>query len=156
MNQGWEAARANPKAAALVSKRQQGYVILSGVAAEAALSDVQLTAVVHTGLRLLLVEGWRFTGLDGQGAGGADGEAKASSIAQRFIGHSGLAVDNLDSAFGARRHTHSTAVAEVFIDVNNLTFRHCTPFALGQLSSGGLRTCDFGNLLLREALNPRA
>jgi hypothetical protein len=139
-----------------MSNGKQRGEVLSRVAVEAVLSDVQLTAFLHCRLGLLLVKGWRFAGLDSQGASGAHGQTEASPVAQRFIGHPSLAINNLDGAFGARRDTDPTPIAQFLINVHDLTFRHCTPFGSNGLSSDSFHARDFGNLLLEQPLDTHA
>jgi len=49
----------------------------------------------------VLVKSDRLSHLNAQRASGTDTQAKASAVTQFFVQHTRLAVDNLDSAFGA-------------------------------------------------------
>jgi len=104
----------------LIADGHQWRQILASGAAEAVLGDVDPAAFVHQGFCARLVKVGGLAHLDAQRAGGTDGEAKASPVAQRLVYYSRFSIHHDDGALSAWGHTDATAIAQFFIDPNDL------------------------------------
>ncbi len=62
--------------------------------------------------------------LDRNRALGTLAKASSKAVTKIVANQSGLAVDNLDSPFRARRHTDATPVTKVFINPDYLPYGH--------------------------------
>jgi len=78
-------------------------------------------------LHQLLVELGRVAGLDGQRALGAIPKTGPQTVTQCVLHQLGLAVDDLDRTLGTRRDAVPTAVAEVLVDLDDLSLHDLAP-----------------------------
>jgi hypothetical protein len=67
---------------------------------------------------------FRFPIFNGQGSLGALSQAGSQAVTKTVRQQLRLAVDDLNSSFGARRDTHPAAVTLILIDPNNLSGSH--------------------------------
>jgi hypothetical protein len=72
----------------------------------------------------LLVKRISFPLDDLEGVLRAVAEAGPKPIAVDITDQFGLAVDNGDGAFGARRHAISAPIAELFVDLDDFSYSH--------------------------------
>jgi hypothetical protein len=120
MNQHRQATSADPQAGASLATGEQYPTILTLSAHVAGLLDIGHAPLLHFDFGRVLVKSDRLSHLNAQRAGGADTQAKPGAVTQFFMQHPCLAIDDLDSAFGAWRHTHATAITQFFVNADDL------------------------------------
>jgi hypothetical protein len=120
MNQLGQATGANPEAFSPLAAGEQHPSLLASSTEVAGLLDVKLASSLSLDFGRALIERNRFSHLNRERSGGADPNAKASTIAQLFTHYLGLAVNHDDGPFSTRRDACAATVAQFLVDTYNL------------------------------------
>jgi hypothetical protein len=119
VDQSWQAAGAYPQALPMSAARQQRHLLLGPSTLKTGLNHVGGTLLLLSVLHHLLVERHSFPFLHTEGSGGAYAQAETCAIAQLLLQYSGLAIHQLYGSLCAGDHAQATAVAQLFVNLDN-------------------------------------